>query len=134
MNELLTYLEAGKAVGVSPRTILRYVAAGRLLTSGFGKAKKITKASLLTLASAVSKPAPKLTPAEKSAKRSQARVGREAAHIYKCAVAFMKGERADVPVVEPVAVEKPKEMLPPSMAENHPVGCQCIRHRSPALG
>jgi hypothetical protein len=110
---------------------MRHVAAGRLLTSGFGKAKKVTKASLLTLASALSKPAPKLTPAERLAKRSKNRSDREAAHLYRCAVAFMKGERADAPVIVAVVVEEPKEMLPPSMAENHPVGCQCIRHGSP---
>ena len=128
LPEVLPYRAAAKALDISLRTIMRLVASGKLLTSGFGKAKKIKKASLLALANEMSQPKPKLTVAEKSAKRSKSRSDAESGFVYRCATEFMPGKRAAlVPVA--VVMEKPTgPPLPPSMADNHPVGCRCIRH------
>jgi hypothetical protein len=127
LPELMPYHQAASALGLGLRQVKSYVAAGRLLTKGFGKTKKITKASLLTLASEKSKPAIKPTITEQRLKRSKSREDREVAHIYKCAIAFMAGERAP-------ALPAKKEAAPASApasgvpANTCKPGCRCIKH------
>jgi hypothetical protein len=121
LPELMPYHQAASALGLGLRQVKSYVAAGRLLTKGFGKAKKITKASLLTLASEKSKTTPKPTITEQRLKRSKSREDREVAHVYKCAIAFMAGERA-LPAKPEAA---PASAVPANTCKP---GCRCIKH------
>jgi len=130
LPEVMKYAQAATALGVSVWTVTQWVSKGRLATQGFGKARKITKASLIACASQQSKPALKLTPAARAERKYRNRDEREAARIRRCAIAFTKGARAEdfnLPKVAPVAVPAPE--TPQSNATSPCLpGCRCIRH------
>jgi hypothetical protein len=129
LPELMPYKQAASALGLGLRQVKSYVASGRLLTKGFGKAKKITKVSLLTLASEKSKPTPKTTITEQRIKRAKSREDREAAHIYRCAIEFMAGERAPALPAKPEATLAPAVPVSAVPANECKPGCRCVRHQ-----
>jgi hypothetical protein len=92
LPELLTYQQAGDALGLTKQSIMKYVKLGQLETFGIFSRKRVKKSSLLTFVhNRVVKPAQ--TPAEKKAKRAKRRDAFERNTLYRCATLFMKGAR-----------------------------------------
>jgi hypothetical protein len=134
LPELLSFTEAGTALGLGQTSIKVTVKAGQLLTKGIGNRKRITKASLLAFVHERNKPnVRQRTPSENRMFKFENKEDREARRVYRCATDFMAGIRAADLNLKPkrvvAAVPAPEPERPQSNATTPcQPGCQCVRH------